>query len=260
LTGWGGVIAVAIAIALVLKTFIIGAIRVPSASMENTLLPGDLVLIDKLVYGSTASGKLPFSESGFPDFRIPGLRSVGRGDVIVFRFPEEGNETRRPVYFVKRCIALGGDKVEVRRGVCYVNDDPVRLPEGVRPPSSRDIEDFGPIFVPAKGDSLRLTKLNYAKWEDVIRQEGHDVECDPVRGVLIDGNPAKSYRIEKSYLFVMGDNAAHSYDSRSWGYLPEENVIGEAMVVYWSQRPAQEEDHPSGLASVRWGRIGNLVR
>ncbi len=261
LTGWGGVIAAAIAIALLLKTFIIGAIRVPSVSMENTLLPGDLVLVNKLVYGSTASARLPFSQSGFSELRVPGLRRVGRGEVIVFRLPEDTIEAHDPVYFVKRCIALGGDKVEVRRGVCYVNDEPVRIPEGAQPSLSRHIEDFGPIFVPAQGDSIRLTRLNYLKWEDVIRQEGHAVECDPVQGVVLDWRPATTYRIAKSYLFVMGDNAAHSYDSRLWGFLPEENVIGEAMLVYWSQRPASGmTGESSGWASVRWDRIGNIVR
>src|SRR5260221_13196728 len=87
ITGYAGILLVAILAAFLLKTFIIGAIRVPSGSMENTLLPGDCVLVNKLVYGARTPERLPFSEAKFPELRIPGLRKIARGDVIVFSFP-----------------------------------------------------------------------------------------------------------------------------------------------------------------------------
>src|ERR1051326_3315253 len=221
ITGYAGVLLVAILAAFLLKTFVIGAIRVPSGSMENALLPGDCVLINKLVYGPRTPEKLPFSEAKFPELRIPGLRKIARGDVIVFSFPGEadGSAPDEPVYFVKRGV------------------------------------------VPARGDSVTLTSANFSLWENLIRREGHDIRCGERSGVTIDGIPAKKYGFEKNYLFVLGDNRDRSYDSRAWGFLPEENVIGEAMMVYWS---SPGDDPGSGgtdaPGSVRWDRIGMFVR
>jgi signal peptidase I len=263
LPGYAGILMVAILAAFLLKTFVIGAICVPSGSMETTLLPGDFVLINKLVYGARTSAKLPFTESRFSELRIPGLRKISRGDVIVFSFPgdPDGSSPDDPVYFVKRCIAKGRDKIEINHGVCYVNDEQLqelRIPnEGAG--SAGD--QFGPVIVPARGDTIALTPANISAWEVLIRREGHDVRFGGPTGVTIDGIPAKKYGFEKNYLFVLGDNRERSYDSRAWGFLPEENVIGEAMMVYWS---APEEHSGSGavdaLQSIRWDRIGMFVR
>mgnify|MGYP001247186456 CR=1 FL=1 len=268
LSGYAGIVAAAIVAALVLKTFVVGAILVPSGSMESTLLPGDCVLINKLVYGVRTPETLPFSESRFPAVRLPGLREISRGDVIVFRFPGDPDASRPgdPVYFVKRCIALGGDRVELRNGVCSVNDEMVPQPDGRQSSlgsggSGSAGGEFGPVTVPKRGNSVALTPANYSAWENLIRREGHEVEYDLLVGVTIDGKTAKSYRFEKSYLFVLGDNRDRSYDSRVWGFLPQENVVGEAMMIYWSW----PEEKPLGnllpdLASIRWDRIGTYVR
>lgn len=263
LRGYAGIVVVTILTALLLKTFVIGAVVVPSGSMENTLLPGDCVLINKLVYGARTPEKFPFSESRFPAVRLPRLRSISRGDVVVFTFLGD-RDVSRPgdaVYFVKRCIALGGDRVEVRRGICYVNGEAAPNPDAQRPGGGSSGDQFGPLVVPARGDSVTLTRSNYREWKNLIRREGHEVDYDRVAGVMIDGRPAESYRFENNYLFVLGDNRERSYDSRLWGFLPEENVIGEAMMIYWS-RP---EENPEGGSvtdpgSIRWDRIGTLVR
>ncbi|HYQ86042.1 MAG TPA: signal peptidase I [Bacteroidota bacterium] len=187
---YGGIILAAIIGALVLKTFVIGAIRVPSESMETTLLPGDCVLINKLAYGA-----------GW----LPALRNLQRGDVIVFRFPDDRKD---PVYFVKRCVALGGDMIEIREGRCFVNDSPV--PNGS---SGKGDGQFGPIKVPSH------------------------------------------------YLFVLGDNPIKSYDSREWGFLPCEDVVGTAMMIYWSVPDrAAPENLIARVASTRWDRLGTIVR
>ena len=189
---YGGIILAAIVGALVLKTFVIGAIRVPSESMETTLLPGDCVLINKLAYGA-----------GW----LPALRTVQRGDVIVFRFPDDSAD---PVYFVKRCVALGGDMIEIREGRCLVNDKPV--PYGSSGNGRRDTQ-FGPIKVPSH------------------------------------------------YLFVLGDNPNKSYDSREWGFLPLEDVVGSAMMIYWSLPDrAASENLIARVVSMRWNRLGTIVR
>jgi len=189
---YAGIILAAIISALVLKTFVIGAIRVPSESMESTLLPGDCVLINKLAYGAGL---------------LPALRNIQRGDVIVFRFPDDRAD---PVYFVKRCVALDGDRIEIREGRCLVNDKPV--PYGSSG-SGKEDRQFGPIEVP------------------------------------------------KNYLFVLGDNPNKSYDSREWGFLPHEDVVGSAMMIYWSlPERAASENLIARVASMRWDRLGRIVR
>jgi signal peptidase I len=78
--------------------------------------------------------------------------------------------------------------------------------------------------------------------------------------IIIDNKPVSSYTIEKNYLFVLGDNLNHSYDSRYWGFLPEENIIGKAMMVYWSRSQLKPSRGFSGfLSSIRWNRIGRFV-
>lgn len=97
---------------------------------------------------------------------------------------------------------------------------------------------------------IDLTRAHFSQWEELIRREGHVVERSAA-GFLIDGQQARSYTVEQDYLFVLGDNRNHSYDSRYWGFLPEGNVVGKATLVYWSA---------SQVEGIRWGRIGTLVQ
>ena len=97
--------------AVVLKIFVIGVIHVPSHSMEGTIVSGDYLIVNKLIYGERSPKHFPFLTAGFPSFKMPGLRNVQRGDVIVFEFPVHDVQ-RNPygeTYFVKRCVAVAGD-------------------------------------------------------------------------------------------------------------------------------------------------------
>ncbi len=131
---------IAIVLALVIRTFVVQAFKIPSGSMQQTLLIGDHILVNKFLYGA---------EIPFLDWRMPGLRNPQRGDIIVFKFPQdEGRD------FIKRVIALPGERVEVRGKQVYVNDKPLREPYAVHmdrtiqesPLSPRD--SFGPVVVP----------------------------------------------------------------------------------------------------------------
>ncbi len=241
--------------ALLLKVFVLDAVYVPSPSMEGTILPGDYLFVNKLVYG----GGLPF-------LRLPALHHIERGDVIVFDLAERGNINQEATRYVKRCIGIPDDRIEIRQGQLYVNEEVSPVPGNGKIYSTSQghpgtLENAGPFIVPSQGQTVSLTRANVTAWEDLISGEGHRVETDEAGAVFIDGAKASLYQVQRNYLFVLGDNSAHSYDSRAWGFVPEENVIGQAAIIYWSADPAVRPRNIGDLFSmVRWGRIGKMVR
>jgi signal peptidase I len=191
-------IILAVLIALFIRTFIIQAFKIPSGSMEPTLLVGDYLLVNKFIYGI----KIPFTETKV--FRFVNPR---RGDIIVFPYPRDPSKD-----FIKRVIGMGGEKVEIIRGQIYVNDrlipDPWGHFEKIGPSDFlQRIENFGPVVVPE--DSL----------------------------------------------FVMGDNRNNSEDSRFWGFLRVNTVVGKAFILYFSWNSNAE----NLLNRIRWSRVGKLI-
>ncbi len=270
----------AIIAALLLKTFVIEAYRIPTGSMENTLLVGDFLLVNKFIYGSKSPQYIPFTDVSIPYFQLPPLEYPHHGDVIVFEWPGDRGEVKppEPVNYIKRCIGLPGDTVQVVNRVVYVNEQVVPYPPGVKfdtytilpkgypnpqifPEGSDFNEDnYGPIVVPKKGEVLHLSAKNYLKWKIFIEREGHS--CD-LRGstVFVDGKPTQEYTVERNYFFMMGDNRENSLDSRFWGFVPFQNIVGQAMIIYWSWNPEiPMYDIFDKLGSVRWGRIGMLIK
>ncbi|MBI4547233.1 MAG: signal peptidase I [Ignavibacteriae bacterium] len=245
------IFVVVIVLATMLKMFVVDAVHIPSRSMENTLLAGDFVLVSKLVSGMRIPAQYSFARTGFPLFSLPGVQGVERGDIVVFTLPLDESE-QKSVYFVKRCVALAGDMVHIQDGYLYVNGQLVR--------NYRNQEtDFGPITAPKQGDIVRLNETMYAELSTFIHREGHTIHRTISSGFLIDGKPATHYRVEKDYCFVLGDNLSESYDSRSWGFLPVEYVIGKAIIVYWSMDPSLEKGISTIPSSIRWDRIGTLL-
>jgi len=238
-----GVFLITIASALLLRAFVIEAFRIPSASMEGTLLVGDCIIVNKVSYGVRSPKHVPFTTASIPFLKLPGFKTPQRGDVIVFEHPDG------TVNFVKRCIALAGDTVTIRRGNVFVNGRQLIVPTTQRSDADRD--NYGPVVVPRKGDLIPLSLDNISRWERFIRREGHRVDVDERGTIHIDGVRCTSYTVERDYVFVLGDNRGNSLDSRSWGFLPEDNIIGEAMLVYWS---LDEQNH------VRWNRIGTIIQ
>ena len=177
----------ALLLALFIRTFVVQAFRIPSGSMIPALLVGDQILVDKLVY----------------KFRKP-----ERGDVMVFKFPED--ETRD---FIKRLIGMPGDKLEVSNRTVYINDK-------------------------------RLDESAYAYHESPVQDDFHAGLRDNYGPTII---PEKKY-------FMMGDNRENSQDSRFWGFLSEDKIVGRAFIIYWSRDVSQT--FPFAL---RWGRFGQLM-
>jgi signal peptidase I len=263
-----------------LNSFVLASFEVPTGSMENEIMTGDFLFVNKFIYGGTTPRTIPLTNIRLPWFRVPAFRHVERGDVIVFEFPGQRDEVVSPEFFfyLKRAVALAGDTVQVVNRVLYVNGKPAPIPRNMKfnfpakshnfadprifPPGAAYNEDFwGPMAVPRKGDVIPLTAESFPKWETFIGREGHTARIERGGTFSVDGKAASSYTVEHNYIFGMGDNRDNSLDGRFWGFIPEENIVGTPMIVYWSWNP----DLPFArvfdkIASIRLGRIGTLIK
>ena len=270
-----------ILVAFLLKLFVVEAFRIPSGSMENTLLVGDFLLVNKLAYGLKSPRYAPFTNLSIPSFTLPLFRNVRRGDVVVFEFPgkHSGEFSPGPEYYIKRCIGLPGDTISIRSGYVMVNGREVLLPshakssvvagtlqldvadEGQALYPAIDGNNFGPTIVPKKGDIIRLNPANITSWREFIEREHHHAGVSASGSIVIDQVETSYYVVGQDYYFMLGDNRGNSLDSRFWGFVPEDHIVGEALVLYWSwdsERPGDEAQTRS--ASIRWNRIGTLIR
>jgi signal peptidase I len=265
---------------LLINSFVLAAFEVPTGSMMNTVNIGDRLFVNKAIYGGSTPYTLPLTSIRIPHFRLPGFRSIKHGDVIVFDWPGSRDQVEKPkqTYYLKRCIGLPGDIVQIDQRAVYVNGQALVMPPNgqyLRPQpvpayySNPDIfprgsgfneDNFGPIVVPRKGMSLSLSAGNLPVWEVFIRREGH---CVSLKGneILLDGHPAAQYVVERNYVFAMGDNRDNSLDSRFWGFIPVDDIIGTPMIVFWSWNPQIPFYHPiEKLLSINLGRIGTVIR
>lgn len=195
---WSEALIFAAILALIIRTFIIQAFKIPSGSMEDTLLVGDHLMVNKFIYGT----QIPFT-----DTRILPIRQPQRGDVIVFQFPVDTVNPDLNFFqkkdFIKRIIGLPGDTVEVRDKQVYVNGERFEIPQEVH-----------------KDSYSKSSCGDIGSWTRGPRVDVRDC-MNPVTV------PEDSY-------FVMGDNRDNSRDSRYWGFVPMENIKGLAFIKYWS--------------------------
>ena len=195
---------VVLAAVLGIRTFVAEATVIPTGSMESTILIGDHVFLNKLLYGP----EIPYTS-----WRLPVLRQIHRGDIVAFHYPRNPS-----VMFVKRVIAQGGDVVKVIHKQVYVNGKPLYEPYVQLDPSSVMplVVNFPPSVeevqtIPAYGG---LDPAWAREMPNYIKPDG--------------------LHVPKGYFFAMGDNRDNSLDSRFWGFVPDENVVGEPLFVYWS--------------------------
>jgi signal peptidase I len=192
---------VAALIAFLVRGFVIQAFKIPSGSMIPTLLIGDQLLVNRLSYVV----KVPFT-----DIVLAHLGTPRRGDVVVFRYPEDHSKD-----FIKRVIGTGGDVIEVKDKVVYLNGKPMKDPHA------------------------RFT-------DDRIFPAGSQVPRDNFGPVTV---PQDSY-------FCMGDNRDNSADSRFWGFVKTDELVGRALIIYFSL----DSQPDSFLHYIRWERIGKVIR
>jgi signal peptidase I len=265
---------------LIINSFVLASFEVPTGSMEDTVKIGDRLFVNKFIYGGSTPYTIPFTSIRIPHLRIPGFRKVKHGDVIVFDWPGPRDQVEKPIqtWYLKRCIGLPGDTVEIKQKVVSVNGKELALPahakflrDSPEPAEFRNpnifpagakfnADNYGPIVVPQKGMTLILNAQMFPGWRVFIRREGHTAEMLGDK-IFIDGKETNSYVVGKDYIFAMGDNRDNSLDSRFWGFVPEEDVIGTPIVVYWSWDPQIPFYQLfSKISSINLGRVGTIVR
>jgi signal peptidase I len=277
---WKNLLFAAIA-AFLIKTFLIETSRVPTGSMEKTIWVGDFLFVNKFIYGSSSPRNIPFTNVSLPYFQMPAIRDPHRGDIVVFEYPGDRDELVPTEInnYVKRCIGMPGDTIEVVDKVVFVNGKEAPrapqiqyinnyvTPKGIANPrifpkgGNFNEDNYGPVVVPRKGDVINLSLENIEAWRTIIDRE-FEKRVVTVDGnqIMIDGKPVKSYTLTKDYYFMMGDNRDDSADSRFWGFVPRDKVIGQAFMIYWSWDPSISfSDFFNLLGSVRLGRIAKLV-
>jgi signal peptidase I len=190
-----------VVIAIFVITFIVQAFQIPSESMENTLLVGDYLLVNKLCYGGQG-----FGGRGFGDELMPYQR-IERGDIIVFHYPVDPQQ-----HFVKRVIGVPGDHLRMVSKKVLINGKPLDEPyvRFLEPRNNLFRDDFPRMDIAAQ-------RLEGDWWLEM-------------RKLVVDGQLI----IPEGHYFVMGDNRDNSDDSRYWGFVPRENIIGRPLVIYWS--------------------------
>jgi signal peptidase I len=259
---WVEALLFALVIAFVLRSFVVEAYRIPSSSMENTLLVGDFLLVNKFLYGA----QLPFT-----DARLPALKAVAQGDVVVFKFPRDKETT-----FIKRCVAVAGQTIEIKNKVVFVDDVEQAFPieakfsDTFEPNGKSDRaifpsfstfnrDNYGKVRVPKQGDVITLDEQSFHLYKFLLEDEGHSASL--MGGtVYVDGKPTATYQVKENYYFMLGDNRDNSHDSRYWGFVPESHIIGSALLIYWSWNPdVQLSNVFEKFRTVRWERIGRII-
>lgn len=347
---WIDALIFAVIAATIIRTFIVEAYTIPTSSMERTLLVGDFLFVSKFHYGARVPNTpvaFPFAHHTMPVigtkayselvhldyYRLPGLQEIERNDIVVFNYPMEYRE--RPVdkreNYIKRCVAVPGDKLEIKDGALFVNDEKAFQPEKMQhiykvktdggtltrktmgdfeikeeqglgeantfgyhtslgtanklqelervksserliipkgqkmggqdcfPPKSKyhqwNIDQYGPIMIPRKGETVTLTKENIGLYKLIITvYEGNKIELRNGK-FFINGEETKDYTFKMDYYFMMGDNRHNSLDSRYWGFVPEDHIVGKAWVIWFSLNDINQ----SLLDKVRWSRLFTAI-
>jgi signal peptidase I len=269
-------------VAFLIKVFLFEAYRIPTGSMEETLKVGDFLLVTKFTYGATTPRNVPFTNIRIPYIKLPGFKSPKLGDIIVFDFPGDRDEKESPevLNYIKRCVGLPGDTIQIINKKLFNNGKefpnppeskflPSTLPPNVTNPkifpkgSGWNEDNYGPLRIPKKGDKIIIDSTNFEKWRMFVTKEGCQISLSKDKKVIVDNAelPNGEYEVKRDYLWMMGDNRNNSLDSRFWGFMPEENVVGEAFIIYWSwDANIPFSDFFKLINSIRWNRIAKFIR
>lgn len=347
---WIDAIGFAIIAATILRTFLIEAYTIPTSSMEKSMLIGDFLFVSKVAYGPRVPmtplavplvhhtvpffGTKSYSESlKFPYHRMKGLGKIKRNDCVVFNWPAEklGRPIDKKENYVKRCVGIPGDILELTESELIVNGAPQEVFKGIKEQwhyklktngtglntkilyekyditeggygrnrneynltltnENRDalasfsnissiirkvekkgvfanyifphnenyawnIDNFGPIKIPAAGDKINLTITNLLIYKDIIeRYENNKLEIIENQ-IYINDKLSENYIFKMNYYWMMGDNRHNSADSRFWGFVPEDHIVGKALFIWMSW-----DKNAKGLKKIRWNRLFTSVK
>lgn len=266
-----------VALWIFFQVFFFASFRIPSDSMEPELTIGDNVLVNKLTTGPRLFNIFASMRNEQTEiYRIPGFKKIKRNDILVFNFPHPNNWNKIEMhilkYYIKRCIGLSGDTLSIRNGSFHVEGVQISLgniesqkeiavtekfQDGVFHSFPYDsiigwnIKDFGPLYIPGKGDSITLDQTNYRLYKKLIEWEQQGELQYKDSTVFLKENPINGYRFQKNYYFMAGDNGMNSQDSRYWGLLPEEYIVGKAWIIWKSIDPYTEK--------FRWDRFLKVI-
>lgn len=246
-------LVVTLVMALFGMTFILQAVTVPTGSMQNTILIGDYLLVNKFIF-NPGGNPLPF---------LP-MREIQRGDIIVFKYP--GNEVKPEtdkarglvkyqINYVKRVIGLPGETIEFKNNQVFINGQLLPEHRVIGDTEVRDAALETREFEPRKPEDKWDVYYNEETMEMV--RSGRNLSTHQYNF----GVEGKTMKVPDNMFFCMGDARDDSDDSRGWGFVPRELIIGRAMFVYWScDRGASNGDGFGCITHPRLNRIFKLVK
>ena len=268
-------IGVLVLVAILLRMTTIASFRIPTDSMQPTLLPGDNILVNKTIMGARIFDIWEAAEEKEVEiYRLPGLGKVKRNDVLVFHYPYPHKNDSLSMhllkYYVKRCIALPGDTMGIREGHYYIKgmDEPIGNVEAQERIARLDkedargivmdaypwdkyidwtIQDFGPLHVPAAGQAVVMDSTAVKLYRNLVEWEQQKKLTFQGKKVFLGDSVIQEYRFRENYYFVGGDYMENSKDSRYWGLLPEPYIVGVATRIWKSV------DKSTG--KIRWDRV-----
>ena len=314
---WADSLIFAIVAATLIRWATFEAYTIPSPSMENSLLVGDYLFVSKLHYGPITpqtplqvplthqtvwgTGLKSYSELiQLPTYRLPGFSEIKRNDVVVFHVPHESQyPADLRTNYIKRCVAVAGDTLEIKDAQVFLNGKPGVTPPGLQTTYFMQVDNpndevlaalraqgvvdydqpngspqavatpdgkFGYSISCTKAaanyfrqqpyvKSITLTPGNAAIYFKVVAHYEHNNGITWQDGMIYqNGKMLTSYKIKQNYYMMMGDNRHNSEDSRFWGFVPEDHVVGKAVLIWLSIDPNADFWH-----KIRWSRLFNII-
>ena len=248
----------------IVRIFVADQFIIPTWSMSPTLVAGDRVVVNKLIMGARLYTDFDFKQNGqeLKSIRMKGLRGLRHNDIVVFNYPQVGGRIAFKINYVycKRCVALPGDTLSIVNGI-YKNNNygdtlglhtvQLRLAavdetqysteaRAVYPFDARvgwTFKNMGPLYIPRKGDIMTLTPKEGTVYKVLLEFEtGKRVTVNWDKDlVLLDGKPTNRYEWTNNYYFMAGDNVFDSMDSRYWGLVPEDYIVGVVQMISYSK-------------------------
>lgn len=241
-------------IMLQITTF--SSFRIPTVSMYPTLMKGDYVIVNKCIIGFRLFNIFDaVKNKDISIKRMPGVRQIRKNDIVIFNSPDSRykNQIHFDVmqYYAKRCVGLPGDTV-------VITLPPIPVSSEKRLSFSFDnnyynylgctAESFGPLYIPHKGDYIRISSKIILQYRSIMEWETKQRITYKDDTYFLGEQPFIDYQFTHDYYFMLGDNVYHSSDSRHWGLVPDDFIVGVVQWIWFSQN---EEEH-----CIRWNRIG----